>query len=150
MVIVTHDDFKRFVEGAGVAFESIGIAPARARIEQQLSQKLAAVSVFKKLDVTKQFLFPLVAGWCDSSKDALNKISLAHGGLSFVVTGTLGAYFVPSLCELFKTKFSVVHVTPLQPVPSTYGACDMQHRCTSCPSTRRLSSLRRWAPMDPP
>ena len=76
MAIVTHDDFKRFVEGAGVAFESIGIAPARARIEQQLPQKLAAVSVFKKLDVTKQFFFPMLAGWCDRSKDALHKINM--------------------------------------------------------------------------
>jgi hypothetical protein len=124
VVIVTHDDFKRFVEGAGVAFESMGIAPARARIEQQLPQKLSAVSVFKKLDVTKQFLFPLVAGWCDASKDALHKISLEHGGLSFVVTGTLGAYFVPSLCELFKTKFAVVRVTPSQAIPVTLAACD--------------------------
>jgi hypothetical protein len=125
MVIVTHDDFKSFVEGAGIAFQSMGIAPARARIEQQLPQKLAAVSVFKKLDVTKEFFFPMLAGWCDTSKDALHKISMEHGGLSFVVTGTLGAYFVPSLCKLFNAKFSVVHFTPLPSCLLTRVTCDI-------------------------
>ena len=125
MVIVTHDDFKSFVEGAGIAFESMGISPARARIEQQLPQKLAAVSVLKKLEVTKQFFFPMLAGWCDRSKDALHKINMEHSGLSFVVTGTLGAYFVPSLCELYKAKFSVVHFTPLPPCLLTRVTCDI-------------------------
>ena len=114
-VIMTHDDFKSSVEQAGIAFESLGIAPARARVEQQVAQKVAAASIFKKLAVTKEFFCPLLTSWCHLSQAALEKISKDHSGVDLLVTGTLGAWFTPSLSEYFKTRFAVVHFMPFYP-----------------------------------
>jgi UDP:flavonoid glycosyltransferase YjiC (YdhE family) len=114
VAMITHDDFKSFVEEAGIMFEPIGVAPARARVEAKFGEQLAAAGLMAKLRLTKEFFHPLVGTWADAAFVALNTLS-QRWGLACVLTGTLGAYFVPSLCEALQVKFAVLHLMPYHP-----------------------------------